>query len=98
MIQTGDPLGTGSGDAGYKFKDEINDLRFDEVEFCMANNGPATNSSQFYYARCYTLARREAYHFGHVVEEGMNVVNLIEQTIISKKSYNHKKRRGCKEV
>jgi peptidylprolyl isomerase len=26
MIQTGDPLGTGSGDAGYKFKDEINDL------------------------------------------------------------------------
>jgi cyclophilin family peptidyl-prolyl cis-trans isomerase len=21
MIQTGDPLGTGSGDAGYKFKD-----------------------------------------------------------------------------
>jgi peptidylprolyl isomerase len=34
MIQTGDPLGTGSGDAGYKFKDEINDLRFDEVEFC----------------------------------------------------------------
>jgi hypothetical protein len=25
------------------------------------------------------LARREAYHFGHVVEEGMNVVNLIEQ-------------------
>jgi peptidylprolyl isomerase len=51
----------------------------------MANNGPATNSSQFYYARCYTLARREAYHFGHVVEEGMNVVNLIEQTIISKK-------------
>jgi cyclophilin family peptidyl-prolyl cis-trans isomerase len=23
MIQTGDPLGTGSGDAGYKFKDEL---------------------------------------------------------------------------
>jgi peptidylprolyl isomerase len=27
------------------------------------------------------LARREAYHFGHVVEEGMNVVNLIEQNL-----------------
>jgi peptidylprolyl isomerase len=29
MIQTGDPMGTGSGDAGYKFKDEISDMRFD---------------------------------------------------------------------
>jgi peptidylprolyl isomerase len=31
------------------------------------------------------LARREAYHFGHVVEEGMNVVNLIEQNDYIKK-------------
>jgi peptidylprolyl isomerase len=32
MIQ-GDPLGTGSGDAGYKFKDEFTDLRFDAAAF-----------------------------------------------------------------
>ena len=49
MIQGGDPLGTGSGDAGYKFKDEITDARFDKAGvLAMANNGPATNSSQFF--------------------------------------------------
>jgi peptidylprolyl isomerase len=47
MIQTGDPLGTGSGDAGYKFKDEINDLRFDEAELGMANNGPKPIAASF---------------------------------------------------
>jgi hypothetical protein len=36
------------GDAGYKFKDEITDLRFDGAGvLAMANNGPATNSSHF---------------------------------------------------
>jgi peptidylprolyl isomerase len=29
MIQTGDPLGTGSGDAGYKLKMNLPILRFD---------------------------------------------------------------------
>jgi cyclophilin family peptidyl-prolyl cis-trans isomerase len=87
MIQTGDPLGTGSGDAGYKFKDEINDLRFDEAGVLgMANNGPATNSSQFFITHVSTpwLDGKHTV-FGHVVEEGMNVVNLIEQNDYIKK-------------
>jgi peptidylprolyl isomerase len=43
-------MGTGSGDAGYKFKDEFSDLRFDNSGvLAMANNGPSTNSSQFFY-------------------------------------------------
>jgi peptidylprolyl isomerase len=46
MIQTGDPLGTGSGDAGYKFKDEFTDLRFDAGGVLAMANNP-TNSSQF---------------------------------------------------
>jgi cyclophilin family peptidyl-prolyl cis-trans isomerase len=81
MIQTGDPLGTGAGDAGYKFKDEITDLRFDkEGVLAMANNGPATNSSQFFITHLATpwLDGKHTI-FGHVVDKGMDVVNQIEQ-------------------
>jgi cyclophilin family peptidyl-prolyl cis-trans isomerase len=81
MIQGGDPLGTGSGDTGYKFKDEINDFRFDKGGvLAMANSGPATNSSQFFITHVPT-PWLDGLHtiFGHVVEKGMEVVNLIKQ-------------------
>ncbi|RTY97434.1 peptidylprolyl isomerase [Flavobacterium sp. RSP49] len=81
MIQTGDPLGTGSGDTGYKFKDEFTDLQFDKGGvLAMANNGPATNSSQFFITHLATpwLDGKHTI-FGHVVEKGMDVVNKIEQ-------------------
>lgn len=81
MIQTGDPLGTGSGDTGYKFKDEISDLKFDKGGvLAMANNGPSTNSSQFFITHLET-PWLEGKHtiFGQVVEKGMDVVNKIEQ-------------------
>jgi cyclophilin family peptidyl-prolyl cis-trans isomerase len=87
MIQTGDPLGTGSGDTGYRFKDEISDLRFDKSGvLAMANNGPATNSSQFFITHLET-PWLEGKHtiFGHVVEKGIDVVNLIEQNDYMKK-------------
>lgn len=87
MIQTGDPLGTGSGDTGYKFKDEFSDLKFDNGGvLAMANNGPATNSSQFFITHLAT-PWLEGKHtiFGHVVEKGMDVVNKIEQEDFIKK-------------
>lgn len=81
MIQGGDPLGNGSGDAGYKFKDEFTDLKFDNGGLlAMANGGPFTNGTQFFITHVETpwLDGKHTI-FGHVVENGMETVNKIVQ-------------------
>jgi cyclophilin family peptidyl-prolyl cis-trans isomerase/protein-disulfide isomerase len=47
--QAGDPSGTGRGNPGYFFNNEISDLKFDKPGLLgMANSGPDTNGSQFF--------------------------------------------------
>jgi peptidyl-prolyl cis-trans isomerase A (cyclophilin A) len=50
MIQGGDPKGDGTGDPGYKFKNEVSSsLLFDKPgRLAYANSGPDTNGSQFF--------------------------------------------------
>jgi peptidylprolyl isomerase len=43
-----------------------------------------TNSSQFYYTRRYPWLDGKHTIFGHVVDKGINVVNLIEQNDVNK--------------
>jgi cyclophilin family peptidyl-prolyl cis-trans isomerase len=78
MAQGGDPTGTGAGDPGYSFQDEISDLVFDRPGLlAMANAGPNTNGSQFFITYAPTPHLNGLHTiFGEVVE-GMDVVNAI---------------------
>ena len=86
MVQTGDPLGNGSGDAGYKIRDEFTDLRHNKPGvLSMANSGPNTNSSQFFITLVPTpwLDGKHSI-FGSVVGDGMKVVATIVKDDIVK--------------
>ena len=79
MIQGGCPYGTGTGDAGYKFDDEINEHKLVRGALAMANAGPNTNGSQFFIVTAEATPWLDGKHtvFGQVTD-GMDVVDRIE--------------------
>lgn len=81
MIQTGDPLGNGTGGPGYTFEDELPPKHpYEPGVVAMANAGPNTNGSQFFIGSgddVRGLAKHPDYTvFGKVIE-GMDVVQAI---------------------
>ncbi len=79
MIQGGCPTGTGTGDAGYKFDDEINEHKIVRGALAMANAGPNTNGSQFFIVTAEAAPWLDGKHtvFGQVTS-GMDAVDKIE--------------------
>jgi peptidyl-prolyl cis-trans isomerase A (cyclophilin A) len=91
MIQGGDPLGTGTGDPGYRFEDEFQSgRRFDKPGLlAMANAGPNTNGSQFFITEVPTphLNNRHTI-FGEVVK-GQELVPRIARGGNAATKLNH---------
>lgn len=90
MVQTGDPLGNGTGGPGYKFEDELNTPhQYGPGIVAMANSGKNTNGSQFFICTgedSASLNMQPNYTiFGKVVE-GMDVVQNIAATPVKKGS------------
>ena len=82
MIQGGDKMGTGAGDVGYVFPQEVSvDLKHDAPGvLSMANSGPGTNGSQFFIMHKENLGLDMKYNvFGKVVQN-QQVVDSIATT------------------
>ena len=80
MIQGGDPAGTGMGDPGYAFNDEIDpNLTFDRPgRLAMANSGPNTNGSQYFITEVpYESLNGHYSLFGQCDDTSVQVVKAI---------------------
>ncbi len=77
VLQCGDPTGTGSGGPGYRFNDEnLAGATYPAGTVAMANAGPNTNGSQFFFVWKNTTLAPDYTPFGRVVA-GMDVLRKI---------------------
>jgi len=82
MIQGGDPTGTGRGNPGYQFADELNpntesyQRGYVRGTVAMANAGPDTNGSQFFIIHQDYPLQHNYTIFGRVTE-GLETVDKI---------------------
>ena len=81
MIQGGCPEGTGTGGPGYTFEDEFNQNKIVRGALAMANAGPNTNGSQFFFVTTEAAPWLDGKHtvFGQITD-GMDTVDAIERT------------------
>ena len=80
MIQGGDPTGTGMGDPGFSFNDELDpNLNFDQPgKLAIANSGPNTNGSQFFITeQAYDSLNQHYTLFGQCDDSSVEVVKTI---------------------
>ncbi|MDH6577656.1 peptidylprolyl isomerase [Kitasatospora sp. MAP5-34] len=77
VLQCGDPTGTGSGGPGYSFPDEnLTGATYPAGTVAMANSGPNTNGSQFFFVWKDTKLSPAYTPFGKVTA-GMDVLQKI---------------------
>lgn len=80
IIQGGDPLGTGNGGPGYKFKDEPVRQQYVQGAVAMANSGVNTNGSQFFICIADdTTKLQPLYNLFGQVASGLTVAQAIQQ-------------------
>ncbi|XP_049618079.1 peptidyl-prolyl cis-trans isomerase-like 3 isoform X1 [Syngnathus scovelli] len=92
MVQTGDPTGTGKGGTsiwGRKFEDEFSEHLKHNVRgvVSMANNGPNTNGSQFFftYAKQPHLDMKYTV-FGKIID-GLEALDELEKLPVHEKTF-----------
>ena len=77
VLQCGDPTGTGTGGPGYQFRDEnLNGATYPAGTVAMANAGPGTNGSQFFFVYADTSLPPNYTPFGKVTS-GLDILKAI---------------------
>jgi peptidyl-prolyl cis-trans isomerase B (cyclophilin B) len=77
VLQCGDPTGSGSGGPGYQFRDEnLNGATYPAGTVAMANAGPGTNGSQFFFVYADTPLPPNYTPFGKVTS-GLDILKAI---------------------